>query len=59
MPKDVQDPERSAVKMIYDVFSVWGEISDINIKSGPSGYQPFITYAHRFYAEFAREAMLD
>jgi len=55
LPKGEEDPEKSACMNLYKIFSVWGEISDISIRNGI----PFIQYAHRFYAEFAREAMGD
>jgi len=48
---------RDTVKMLYDEFSKWGEIEDI--KFIPHKAMANIRYTHRFYAEFAKEAMQD
>ena len=45
--------------MIYDIFSQFGEIEDIAVskKATKGGPRVFIKYSHRYYAEFAREAL--
>ncbi len=45
------------VRLIYEHFSVWGEVEDIHFNSVKC--MAFIKYRHRYYAEFAREAMFD
>ena len=44
---------------IYEKFSPWGEIEDIaiNRKAMRGGCRAYVKYAHRYYSEFAREAM--
>lgn len=43
--------------MLYEYFSPWGEIEDIAFDA--ARFSATIRYSHRFYAEFAREAMFD
>lgn len=43
--------------MIYEQFSPWGEIEDIHFNNNKC--IAFIKYRHRYYAEFAREAMME
>ena len=52
-------PIKSATASIYDIFSYFGEIEDIAVskKASKGGPKVFIKYSHRYYAEFAREAM--
>jgi hypothetical protein len=45
------------VRIIYEYFSTWGEIEDIHFNSHKC--HAYIKYKHRYYAEFAREAMFD
>ncbi len=45
------------VRVLYEYFSAWGEIEDIHFNANKC--IAFIKYKHRYYAEFAREAMLD
>lgn len=45
------------VRVLYEYFSTWGEIEDIHFNANKC--IAFIKYKHRYYAEFAREAMLD
>jgi hypothetical protein len=45
------------VMAIYEHFSPWGEIEDIHFNHQKC--IAFIKYRHRYYAEFAREAMFD
>ena len=42
---------------LYEHFSQWGEIEDINFSTQKC--IAYIKYAHRYFAEFAREAMMD
>ena len=46
---------------LYGIFSVWGELEDIAIsqKGLRSGSRAYMKFQHRYYAEFAREAMSD
>lgn len=61
MPRNEENPQQAATRNIYKLFSPWGEIEDIAFtqKSLLGGNCAFIKYAHRYYAEFAREAMCD
>jgi len=45
------------VRILYEFFSPWGEIEDIHFNSHKC--LAFIKFKHRFFAEFAREAMMD
>jgi hypothetical protein len=45
------------VRVVYQQFSEFGEIEDIHYNSRKC--EAFIMFKHRFYAEFAREAMID
>lgn len=45
------------VRTVYEYFSVCGEIEDINFNAAKK--HAFVKYAHRYYSEFAREAMTD
>lgn len=56
-----QNPQKTATQKIYSIFSPWGEIEDIafSTKGLRGGNRAFIKYAHRYYAEFAREALTD
>lgn len=49
--------EKDVVRLLYEHFSVWGQIEDIYFNS--KNYHAFVKYTHRFHAEFAREAMTD
>ena len=51
-----KNPVKDMVKIIYDNFSPWGEIEDINYI--PMKSVCYIRYAHRCFAEFAKEAMM-
>ena len=55
------NPLRDVTALLYQKFSPWGEIEDIAIsrKANRDGCRAFIRFAHRYYAEFAREAMTD
>ena len=57
VPESTATPVRDTVKLLYDEFSKWGEIEDI--KFIPQKAMANVKYTHRFYAEFAREAMQD
>lgn len=57
MPSDTVTPVREMVRILYEYFSPWGEIEDIHFNSNKC--MAFIKYKHRFFAEFAREAMHD
>lgn len=57
LPTDSLTPQRDMVIAIYELFSPWGEIEDIHFNSQKC--IAFIKYRHRYYAEFAREAMMD
>ena len=61
VPQEEENPLKAATQLIYKLFSKWGEIEDIAIsqKGVRGGNRAFIKYAHRYYAEFAREAMTD
>lgn len=61
VPTGEENPQKAATLLIYNLFSPWGEIEDIAIskKGVRGGNRAFIKYAHRYYAEFAREAMMD
>ena len=48
---------RDIVRLLYENFSPWGEIDDIYFNQGR--FIAYIKFAHRYYAEFAREAMVD
>ena len=52
---------KAATQKMYQIFSPWGEIEDIGFstKGLRGGNRAFIKYAHRYYAEFAREALSD
>jgi len=45
------------VRVIYEHFCPWGEIEDIHFNSHKC--MAYVKYQHRYYAEFAREAMFD
>jgi hypothetical protein len=45
------------VRVIYEHFCPWGEIEDIHFNSHKC--MAYVKYAHRYFAEFAREAMMD
>ncbi len=57
VPESAGSQTRDTVKLLYDEFSKWGEIEDI--KFYPHRAMANIKYTHRFYAEFAKEAMQD
>jgi len=57
MTGDSVTPVRDMVRLIYEFFSPWGDIEDIHFNSHKC--MAFIKYQHRYYAEFAREAMTD
>lgn len=47
---------KEMMRILYENFSPWGEIEDINYI--PAKAACFIRYAHRCFAEFAKEAMI-
>ena len=49
--------QKDMAKLFYDLFAPWGEIVDVHFN--PSKCVGLVKYAHRFSAEFAREAMMD
>lgn len=51
------NPTKEMIRIIYENFSAWGEIEDINYISNKGTC--FIRYSHRCSAEFAKEAMVD
>ena len=53
---ETKNPIRDMVKLIYSNFSPWGEIEDINYI--PMKSLCYIRYAHRCFAEYAKEAMM-
>ena len=55
VPDATATPSRDTVKLLYDELSKWGEIEDI--KFIPQRAMANVRYTHRFYAEFAKEAM--
>lgn len=57
VPENTATPARDTVKMLYDEMAKWGEIE--NIKFVPQRAMANVRYTHRFYAEFAKEAMQD
>lgn len=57
LPTDSLTPIRDMVRIIYEYFSPWGEIEDIHFNSQKC--IAYVKYRHRYYAEFAREAMMD
>lgn len=61
MPMDKPEPMKVLTALIYELFSKWGEVENISIsqKGLRGGSRAYIQYAHRYYAEFAREAMND
>jgi hypothetical protein len=54
---DSANPIKEMIRIIYDNFSPWGEIEDINYI--PTKAACFIRYSHRCFSEFAKEAMMD
>ena len=48
---------KDIVRVVYEMFCIWGEIEDIHFNT--ARFQAYIKYSHRYYAEFAREAMMD
>lgn len=52
-----QNPMKEMVRIIYENFSPWGEVEDINYIATKGTC--FIRYEHRCFAEFAKEAMVD
>ena len=54
---DCANPVKEMVRVLYENFSPWGEIEDINYI--PTKGICFIRYSHRIFAEFAKEAMMD
>jgi len=54
---DSANPIKDMIRIIYDNFSPWGEIEDINYI--PTKAACFIRFSHRCFAEFAKEAMMD
>ena len=57
LPKDQVTSSKEMVKLIYEQFSEFGKVEDIHYNSKKNS--SFILFTERFYAEFAREAMLD
>lgn len=48
---------KDIVRLLYENFSPWGAVEDIYFNQGR--FIAYIKFEHRFYAEFAREAMVD
>ena len=48
---------KEVVRIVYELFCSWGEVEDIHFNT--ARFQAYIKFGHRYYAEFAREAMLD
>mmetsp|Transcript_23034 Transcript_23034/g.30624 ORF Transcript_23034/g.30624 Transcript_23034/m.30624 type:complete len:96 (+) Transcript_23034:926-1213(+) len=48
---------KDTVRLLYENFSPYGVVEDIYFNQGR--FIAFIKYEHRYYAEFAREAMVD
>ena len=48
---------KEIVRLLYENFSPWGEVDDIYFNAGR--FIAYIKYTHRYYAEFAKEAMTD
>jgi len=57
VPENTATPARDTVKLMYEEMAKWGEIEDI--KFLPQRAMANVRYTHRFYAEFAKEAMQD
>ena len=57
LPGESVTPVRDMVRLLYEFFSPWGEIEDIHFNSHKC--VAYIKYQHRYFAEFAREAMMD
>lgn len=53
---ETKNPVKDMVRIIYENFSHWGEIEDINYI--PIKNSCYIRYTHRCFAEFAKEAMM-
>ena len=51
-----RDANKEMVKILYENFSPWGEIEDIQYI--PYKSICYVKYAHRCFAEFAKEAMM-
>jgi hypothetical protein len=51
------NPMKDMVRVLYEQFSQWGEIEDINYI--PTKGIAFIRFSHRCSSEFAKEAMVD
>jgi len=54
---DRSKPVRELLRIFYEAFAPWGDLVDIHLNV--SKWVGFVKYSHRFYAEFAREAMYD
>lgn len=54
---DRTKPIRDLLRIFYNAFQPWGELIDIHLNVAKC--IGFVKYSHRFYAEFAREAMLN
>lgn len=50
-------PVPEIVRILYENFSPWGEIEDISFDA--ARFTASIKYSHRFYTEFAKEAMSE
>lgn len=48
--------QREATTKIYRLMSKFGELEEVDVEK--NGHVK-VTYAHRYYAEFAREALMD
>jgi hypothetical protein len=51
------NPMKEMMRILYEQFSEWGEIEDINLI--PTKSDCYIRYSHRCFAEFGKEAMVD
>lgn len=59
---DIVIPDRSRsirdlLRIFYEAFAPWGDLVDIHLNVAK--WIGFVKYSHRYYAEFAREAMLN
>lgn len=52
---DRSKPMRDLLRVFYEAFATWGDLVDIHLNVGKC--IGFVKYSHRYYAEFAREAM--
>lgn len=53
---ETNNPTRDMVRILYENFSPWGEIEDLNFIAAKATC--FIRYTNRVFAEYAKEAMM-